>query len=292
MGRHRPHLVRPPGVVACGDHHARMGSRPGRRGELRRARARRVHRHDGARDRRVTPLVLLFDLDGTLTDPRPGIVRCLKHALDTLRAPCPSNDVLASFIGPPLRQTFGTLLETSDRDLIERAVALYRDEYGETGLFENRVYDGVIQTLDDCLEARLGSRGPSPATARSAHHARALASAAFVATLKPKLYADRIVQRLELEPYFAGVYGTELEGRFDDKADLIAHLLATEKVQPERAVMIGDRSGDVVGARANRVRSIGVLWGYGSRSELESAGADGLCGSPAELAACLGRLAP
>jgi phosphoglycolate phosphatase len=120
----------------------------------------------------VTPLVLLFDLDGTLTDPRPGIVRCLRHALDTLRAPCPPDDVLASFIGPPLREAFATLLRTSDRDLIERAVALYREEYGDTGLFENRVYAGVTRMLDDCLEARLGRRGPSPATACSAHHER------------------------------------------------------------------------------------------------------------------------
>lgn len=78
-------------------------------------------------------------------------------------------------------------------------------------------------------------------------------------------------------------------GRLDDKADLLAHLLATEDVSPERAVMIGDRAGDVVSARANRVRSIGVLWGYGSESELRDAGADGLCGTPAELAANLGR---
>jgi phosphoglycolate phosphatase len=218
----------------------------------------------------VTPLVLLFDLDGTLTDPRPGIVRCIRHALDTLRAPCPPDDVLATFIGPPLRSTFATLLETSERTLIERAVALYREEYGDTGLFENQVYAGVGQMLDET---------------------RALASAAFVATLKAKPYADRIVSRLGLGPFFAGVYGPELEGRFDDKADLLAHLLATEKISSERAVMIGDRSGDVVGARANGVRSIGVLWGYGSAAELTDAGADALCGSPAELAACLGRLA-
>jgi len=217
----------------------------------------------------VKPFVLLFDLDGTLTDPRPGIVRCMKYALDTLGAPCPSDDGLASFIGPSLRETFRTLLETADRSLIERALALYREEYGDTGLFENQVYAGVTQMLD---------------------HARALASATFVATLKPKPYADRIVRRLGLEPFFAGVYGPELEGRFDDKADLLAHLLATEKISPELAVMIGDRAGDIVGARANGVRSIGVLWGYGSQAELTGAGAAGLCRSPAELVACLGRL--
>ncbi len=142
-------------------------------------------------------------------------MRCLKYALDTLGAPCPADDVLATFIGPPLRGTFATLLET----------------------------------------------------------------------------ADRIVRRLGLEPYFAGVYGPELqEGRFDDKAELLGHLLATEEVSPERAIMIGDRAGDIVIARANRVRSIGVLWGYGSESELGAAGADGLCATPDDLTACLGRL--
>jgi len=197
-------------------------------------------------------------------------VRCLKHALDKLGAPCPTDDVLASFIGPPLRGTFANLLATSDRGLIERAMALYREEYAEGGLFENQVYAGVGQMLDQ---------------------ARGLASAAFVATAKPKIYADRIVRGLGLDRYFAGIYGPDLTGRLDDKAELLAHLLATERVSPERAVMIGDRAGDVLSARANRVRSVGVLWGYGSEFELQDAGADGLCGAPAELATCLGRLA-
>ena len=121
------------------------------------------------------PLVLLFDLDGTLTDPRLGIVRCLKHALDRLGAPCPPDDVLASFIGPPLRGTFANLLTTSDRSLIEQAMALYRDEYGKAGLFENHVYPGVAPMLDQVCE---------------------LASSAFVATAKLKVFADRIVRRL------------------------------------------------------------------------------------------------
>lgn len=215
------------------------------------------------------PLVLLFDLDGTLTDPRSGIVRCLRHALDRLGAPCPPDDVLASFIGPPLRGTFASLLATSERSLIERAMALYREEYGDTGLFENHLYTGVAQMLDQ---------------------ARGLASAAFVATAKPTVYAERIVRRLGLSRYFAGVYGPELTGHFDDKADLLAHLLVTEKIPPQHAVMIGDRAADVVSARANRVRSVGVLWGYGSEAELKGAGADGLCGAPAELADCLSGL--
>jgi phosphoglycolate phosphatase len=194
----------------------------------------------------------------------------MKHALDKVGAPCPSDDVLASFIGPSLRGTFAALLETSDRDLIERVLALYREEYGDAGLFENHVYDGVAQMLD---------------------HVRLITPALFVATLKPKVYADRIVHHLGLDRYFAGVYGPELQGRFDDKIDLLAHLLATEGIAAERAVMIGDRAGDIVAARANRVRSIGVLWGYGSESELADARADGLCASPSELASCSSRVA-
>src|SRR2546425_12364645 len=115
----------------------------------------------------------------------------MKHALDKIGAPAPPDDVLASFIGPSLRGTFATLLETSDRDLIERVLALYREEYGDAGLFENHVYDGVAQMLD---------------------HVRLIAPALFVATLKPKVYADRIVHRLGLDRYFAGVYGPELAG--------------------------------------------------------------------------------
>jgi len=219
-----------------------------------------------------TPPVPLFDLDGTLIDPRAGIVRCMRHALDKLGAPCPSDNVLASFIGPSLRKTFAILLETSDAELVERALAFYREQYGVTGLFENEVYDGIVPLLD---------------------HVRATASASFVATLKPTAYAERIVERLGLAPYFAGVYGAEMEGRFgDDKADLLAHLLATERIAPERAVMIGDRAGDITAARAHRVRSIGALWGYGSRAELTEAGADRLCASPAELVACLSQFSP
>ena len=141
-------------------------------------------------------------------------------------------------------------------------MTLDREEYEKTGLFENRVYAGVAQMLERPSE---------------------LASAAFVATAKPKIYAERIVRRLRFDRYFAGIYGPELAGRFEDKAELPAHLLATEKVSPERAVTIGDRAGDVLSARANRVRSIGVLWGYGSEPELKDAGVDGpmpLAGRP------------
>jgi phosphoglycolate phosphatase len=215
----------------------------------------------------VTPNVLLFDLDGTLTDPRPGIVGSLRFALDQLKAPCPTDEVLATYIGPPLRGTFATLLGTDDSDRIEQAIGLYRQRFANTGLYENRVYDGVPEMLE-----RAGS-----------------ATAAYVATSKPAVYAERIVRHFGLAQHFRKVYGPDLDGRYENKAELLAHLLTRESVSPEAAVMIGDREADVRAAKASGVRSIGVLWGYGSERELIEAGADVLCATPGELAAVLAR---
>ena len=213
--------------------------------------------------------VLLFDLDGTLTDPKPGIVGCIKYALDQLARPCPPDAALAAFIGPPLRGTFATLLESSDKALIEAAMTLYRERFADTGLFENQVYQGIPLML-----AETGRR----------------ASAAFVATAKPTVYAERIVRHFGLDQHFTGIYGAELDGRFDNKADLLAHVLMAEKIPAATAVMIGDRAVDIIAARANGARSIGVLWGYGSEAELVDAGADILCAAPSELASCLAQI--
>lgn len=214
--------------------------------------------------------VLLFDLDGTLTDPRLGFVRSVRYALDRLAKPCPADEVVASFIGPPLRGTFATLLETADRELIEEAMALYRERYSVVGLYENHVYDGVSEMLETV---------------------KGEASALFVATSKPTEYADRIVKHFGLDRHFVGVYGAELGGRFDHKADLLRHLLTTEKVRAEAAVMVGDRASDIVAARTNGVRAIGILWGYGSEAELVGAGAEFVCPAPAHLARYLSQIA-
>jgi phosphoglycolate phosphatase len=207
--------------------------------------------------------VVLFDLDGTLTDPRAGIVGCIRFALERLRVLCPSDDVLAGYIGPPLRGTFATLLDTSDAERIEEALRWYRQRFAVTGLYENKVYEGVPAMLDTVGR---------------------VAGAAYVATSKPAVYAERIVSHLRLGQHFRKVYGAELDGRWDDKAELLAHLLATEGVEPSASVMVGDRAADIIAARANKVRSIGVLWGYGSEAELTDAGANMLCRTPSELA--------
>ena len=205
----------------------------------------------------------LFDLDGTLTDPKPGIVGCLRFALDQLGVSCPGDDVLATFIGPPLRGTFAKLLDTSEVSRIEEAMTWYRQRFAATGLYENQVYAGIPEMLE---------------------HARHGATAMYVATSKPTAYAELIVQHFGLDHHFRQVYGPELDGRREDKAELVAHLLASEGVDAQDAVMIGDREADVRAAKANGVRSIGVLWGYGSARELLDAGVDMLCKTPAELA--------
>ena len=214
----------------------------------------------------MTADVLLFDLDGTLTDPRPGITGCIRFALDQLGVSCPGDDALVAFIGPPLRDTFATLLDTLEAARIEEAMGLYRQRFATTGLFENQVYVGVPAMLE---------------------HAQQAATAMYVATSKPAVFAERIVQHFGLDHHFRQVYGAELDGRHENKADLLAYLLATEGVRAQAAVMIGDRAADVRAARANGVRSIGVLWGYGSAHELLDAGVDILCEKPSELAAHL-----
>jgi phosphoglycolate phosphatase len=216
----------------------------------------------------MMPRVLLLDLDGTLTDSRPGIARCMRHALERLGVSCPSDDVLASHIGSPLRGAFTALLGDPDAGRVDEAFAFYRERYASTGLYENAVYPGIPEML-----ARLTGR-----------------ARLYVATQKWTLYAERIVEHFGLRPHFAGVWGTD-DGPLGEKTAVIAALLRTERVDPADAVMIGDRAMDVLAARANGLRTVGVLWGYGSRAELEAAGADALCDHPSALEPCLARLA-
>jgi phosphoglycolate phosphatase len=223
----------------------------------------------GHQEKRLNPLVLLFDLDGTLMDSQLGIVRCFQYALGQLGRPCPADAVLASFIGPPLRSAFATLLAGPEPAAIERAVALYRQRLADVGLYENRVYDGVPAML-----AR----------------AQMLASALYVVTSKMTLFARRGLAHFALDHAFTDVYGCEPDGRLEDKAELLAHVLATERIPAEAAIMIGDRAVDILAARANGVSSIGVLWGYGSEAELVDGGVDELCVAPHELDACVSRI--
>jgi phosphoglycolate phosphatase len=205
---------------------------------------------------------ILFDLDGTLTDPREGITRCIAHALERMGVEPPPLDHLTFAIGPPLRDSLAHLLDTNERAAVERALSLYRERFADVGLFENAPYEGIHQAL-----AAIGARG----------------ARLFVATSKPLVYAERIVRHFALDAHFVEVHGCELDGTREDKRDLLAHLLPRHGIAPETAVMVGDRGADMRAARHHGVRALGALWGYGTAEELESAGAHALCESPAEL---------
>lgn len=207
-----------------------------------------------------TAHALLFDLDGTLTDNYVGISRSIVYALERLDTGIPDAATLRRCVGPPLRESFHWLLDTDDAAVVEQAIGLYRERFADVGWRENVVYDGIADAF-----AALAAGG----------------TRMFVCTSKPEVYARRIVTLFGFSEHLAGVYGVDLAGRLDDKVKLLAHLVATENLDPARAIMIGDRAHDIRAARMNGTRSAGVLWGYGSREEL--AAADVIVTVPAEL---------
>ena len=198
--------------------------------------------------------VALFDLDGTLTNSKTGICRCIEHALSSMGSAGVGPAELDAWIGPPLHASFEAHL--GSRDAADRALALYRERFARVGLFENEVYAGIESALSEFTR-----NGWS----------------LWVATSKPQVFAARIVDHFGLDRYFSGVYGSELTGERSDKSELIAYTLDRESLDPAKVTMIGDRRHDIIGARRNGVRSVGVLWGFGSRDELNAAGADRLC---------------
>ena len=200
---------------------------------------------------------IYFDLDGTLTDPKPGITRSIQYALKRLDRPVPSEDELTWCIGPPLRASFAILL--GDDSLADRGVALYREWFADIGLYENAVYPDIEHVL-----AELARRG------------RRL----FVATSKPAIYARRIVEHFNLAQHFETVFGSELDGTRVHKNELLAYAIQIAGTDPAQSIMIGDRSHDIVGARHNGMEAIGVSYGYGSREELVDAGASHICATP------------
>jgi phosphoglycolate phosphatase len=203
---------------------------------------------------------ILIDLDGTLVDPKPGLIGCVQYALEKVGHPVPPADDLLWLIGPPFRVSFPQLLGSPDR--VEEAIGHYRDRYLAGGMFDAVVYGGIPDAL---------------AALRAAGHRL------IVATSKPHRYARPIVAHFGLAAHFHAVHGPELDGTNDHKADLVAHILRGEGVDPATALMIGDREFDMTAASRNGVRAIGATWGYGSAEELTEAGAAALCASPPGL---------
>jgi phosphoglycolate phosphatase len=204
---------------------------------------------------------VLLDLDGTLVDSRPGIVASCSAALRALgHDPGNAPDIT---IGPPLEDILRTLLAAYGDGRIDEAAVAYREHYGETGLLESEPYPGIGVAIEDMRRAGLRI---------------------YLATSKREVFARRILENLNLAAHFDGIYGSVPGGGLDHKPELLAHILAEQDISASHSLMVGDRRHDIIGAHAVKMRSLGVLWGYGSRDELEPAGADQLVPRPADLA--------
>lgn len=195
---------------------------------------------------------LLFDLDGTLTDPGMGITNSVMYALRKMGIEPPEREMLYPFIGPPLDESFREFYGLTG-DSIPRAIAFYREYFRDKGIFENRVYDGIPELL-----GALRDRGYT----------------LLVATSKPEPFAERILRHFGLDGYFSYICGCTLEETRTKKAEVVAWALERASINPGEALMIGDRRHDVEGARVCGLPCLGVLYGYGNRAELEEAGAD------------------
>ncbi|WAH35870.1 HAD family hydrolase [Alicyclobacillus dauci] len=205
---------------------------------------------------------ILFDLDGTLTNSAFGITESVRLALLHEGFDAPSHADLVWVVGPPLRDSFAQLAKTTDTAVINRLLTKYRERFEPIGMFENEVYAGVQTVLETLRDD--GYR-------------------LFLATSKPRVYAEKILRHFELEEYFDGIGGAELDGSIDSKADVIRTVLRTYDLSPESCLMIGDREHDVIGARENNINTLGVTYGFGSETELREAGAICIVRTPVEI---------
>ncbi|KKA05920.1 HAD family hydrolase [Pseudomonas ogarae] len=193
---------------------------------------------------------VLFDLDGTLTDPREGITRSIQFALSKLGIDEPDLTRLEHFIGPPLLQAFMQFYDFDEAKAWE-AVNFYRERFKVTGLYENRVFDGVMPLLETW-----GGQGPQ----------------LYTPPPNPWVSARKTARHFDFARHFKVIYGSELDGTRTNKVELIAHLLAEEGLDPASTLMIGDRKHDLIGARSNGLDAAAVGYGFGSHEELSAEG--------------------
>ncbi len=206
--------------------------------------------------------IILFDLDGTITDSAPGITNSVVYALKKYGIQETDYEKLCKFIGPPLADSFQEYYGFSKEQSLE-AVKYYREYYSDKGIFENSVYGGFEEVVKKLKERR-----------------KQLA----VATSKPEPFAGRIIEHFGLAPYFDCVAGMELDGGRGTKAEVIQYALDMCRVRDkEKVLMVGDRRHDVMGARSAGIDCLGVLYGFGTREELEEAGADYIAETVGEI---------
>lgn len=196
---------------------------------------------------------ILFDLDGTLTDPKEGITKGVQYALKCYGIIEEDLDKLLCFIGPPLKEQFMKYCGFDEKKA-EDAVSKYRELYSESGIFQNKVYEGVEELL-----RLLKDKGYRLAVASS----------------KPEVFVKKIIEKYGISQYFEIAVGSELNGERSNKAEVIFEALRQLKIEDKsEVVMVGDREHDIIGAKKNNIKSVGVCFGYGEKKELEEAGAD------------------
>lgn len=202
---------------------------------------------------------ILFDLDGTLTDSGEGIINCVIYALERFKLPIPSRDSLRYFVGPPLHESFVKQGVPADR--AEEAVAVYRERYVPTGMFENTPYPGVQEMLEQL---------------------KAAGHTLYVASSKPEWMCVQILEHFDLARYFEMICGATMDTSRTNKEAVIEYLIR-ENGRADNMIMVGDTKFDVLGAKAHDIPCIGVSWGYGTVEEMRSAGAASVADSMDQL---------
>lgn len=210
---------------------------------------------------------VLFDLDGTLTDPGLGITNSVSYALKKFGIEVKDRSELYKFIGPPLITSFTEFCGMSNEDAT-KAIEYYREYFRDTGIFENEIYEGIPELL-----ANIRNSGQK----------------VILATSKPEEFARRILEHFDLIKYFDFVAGATMDGTRNEKADVIRYAIKETNIDVDESIMVGDRKHDVIGAMENNIDTIGVLFGYGSREELEDAGAKHIAANIEELSEILSR---
>lgn len=211
---------------------------------------------------------ILFDLDGTLTDPKEGITKCVEYALHKLGIGVEHPDLLIPYIGPPLYDSF-IHIQGLTHEAALQGVDFYRERYRTLGMFENSVIPGIPELLEN-----LRNQGFS----------------LYVATSKPTVFAEEILRHYKLDHFFRFTAGSNLDGTRSKKREVIQYVLDQNDIPAAQALMIGDREHDIIGAKACGVPSIGVLFGYGSEEELSSAGADYIAHTVEEAGKIISRI--
>jgi phosphoglycolate phosphatase len=204
---------------------------------------------------------VLFDLDGTLTDPYLGITNSVKYSLNKFDIIEEDDSKLKLFIGPPLEKSFMEYYGFNKNDS-RKAVEYYRGYFSEKGVYENKLYDGIKIVLEE-----LNKRNKN----------------CVIATSKPETFANKIIRYFDIQNYFKEIVGSNLDGTLSEKEDIIKYIIEKYKLQRNETVMVGDRKYDIIGANKNGIDSIGVLYGYGTKEELEKENPRYICNNVMEI---------